>query len=117
MDDAISRLLTVDTSNQRDTVDVGSRNPAERRSAKRVEVRILSRLAYGNFCFQTVSIENLSFSGFKAKCSLKLQKSDRVSLDLPKIGLVRGTVAWAEGGFVGGAFDKAVDIRKSLRAE
>ena len=89
----------------------------ERRAAKRIDVHIRSRLAYGDFCFQAVQIDNLSFTGFRARCSLRLRTNDRVSLDLPSIGLVRGTIAWASESHVGGMFDKAVDIRKTLRSE
>lgn len=84
----------------------------EQRRVRRVEVSIPSRIRHSQFEAATVEIRNLSFYGFRADGSLAVKHGDFVSIDLPRIGLVRARIAWAREGRFGGIFSKAVDVRK-----
>jgi hypothetical protein len=86
----------------------------EKRSGKRLEVSIPSRLRHGGFDQIDVRICNLSFRGFRADCSKELARGDFVSIDLPQIGLVRARIAWCNSGCLGGMFLKATDIRRCI---
>ncbi|PWG03245.1 PilZ domain-containing protein [Sphingosinicella humi] len=86
----------------------------EKRSGKRLNVSIPSRLRHSGFDQADVLICNLSFRGFRAECTEQLTRGDFVSIDLPKIGLVRARVAWCQTGHVGGMFLKATDIRRCV---
>ncbi|HEY9553610.1 PilZ domain-containing protein [Allosphingosinicella sp.] len=87
---------------------------AEKRSGKRLDVSIPSRLRHGGFDQADVRICNLSFRGFRAECEKPLTRGDFVSIDLPQIGLVRARIAWCQSGYVGGMFLKATDIRRCV---
>ena len=84
-----------------------------KRSSRRIDVTIRSRLRYGDFRQAEVQLANLSFGGFCALCAVELERGDFVSIDLPDIGLVRAKVAWCRDGRMGGAFFSPVDIRRS----
>lgn len=83
-----------------------------KRSSRRIDIVIRSRLRYGNFRQTEVELANLSFGGFCAT-GVALQPGEYVSIDLPDIGLVRARIAWCEGDRIGGAFVSPVDIRRS----
>ena len=91
----------------------GTRSGHVKRSARRVDVEIGSRLRYGDFRQTEVQLTNLSFGGFCAHCELDLERGDFVSIDLPDIGLVRARIVWCHSGSLGGAFFSPVDIRRS----
>ena len=84
----------------------------EQRRVRRVEVSIPSRIRHSQFEAAAVEIRNLSFYGFRADGSPAVKHGDYVSIDLPRIGLVRARIAWARDGRFGGIFSKAVDVRK-----
>ena len=84
-----------------------------KRSARRIDVVLRSRLRYGNFRQAEVELANLSFGGFCASCDIELNPGEFVSIDLPGIGLVRARVVWFRGGRIGAAFVSPVDIRRS----
>ena len=84
-----------------------------KRSSRRIDVVIRSRLRYGDFRLTEVELANLSFGGFCATCGIALRPGEWVSIDLPDIGLIRARIAWCEGGRIGGAFVSPVDIRRS----
>jgi hypothetical protein len=84
----------------------------EQRRVRRVEVSIPSRIRHSRFEAAAVEIRNLSFYGFRADGSPELKHGDYVSIDLPRIGLVRARIAWAKDGRIGGIFSKAIDVRK-----
>ena len=84
----------------------------EQRKARRVEVSIPSRIRHSSFEAAAVEIRNLSFYGFRADGSPAVKHGDFVSIDLPRIGLVRARIAWAKEGRFGGIFSKAIDVRK-----
>ncbi len=86
----------------------------EQRKVRRVEVSIPSRVRHSGFEAASVQIRNLSFYGFRADGELGVKHGDFVSIDLPKIGLVRARIAWAKDGRFGGIFSKAVNVRKCL---
>ncbi len=87
----------------------------EKRKARRVEVSIPSRIRHSGFEAAPVNIRNLSFYGFRADGAPPVKHGDFVSIDLPKIGLVRARIAWAWVGRFGGIFSRAVDIRKCFQ--
>ena len=93
---------------------MGSQAIREQRKARRVEVSIPSRIRHSSFEAAAVEIRNLSFYGFRADGSPQVKHGDFVSIDLPKIGLVRARIAWAKEGQFGGIFSKAIDVRKCV---
>lgn len=84
-----------------------------KRTSRRIDVDIPSRLRHGGFRQVEVTLTNLSFGGFCARCELALTPGDFVSVDLPDIGLVRARIAWCRDGLIGGSFFNPVDIRRS----
>jgi len=86
----------------------------EQRRARRVEVSIPSRIRHSSFEASPVEIRNLSFYGFRADGAPPMRHGDYVSIDLPRIGLVRARIAWAHEGRFGAIFSKAVDVRKCV---
>ena len=92
---------------------------SEKRKVRRVEVSIPSRIRHSGFGkgaaeAAPVKIRNLSFYGFRADGEPPVKHGDFVSIDLPKIGLVRARIAWAKDGRFGAIFSNAVDVRKCL---
>ena len=84
-----------------------------KRSARRIDVVVRSRLRYGGCKQVEVELANLSFGGFCAVCGVAFKPGEFVSIDLPDIGLVRARVAWCAGGRIGAGFVSPVDIRRS----
>ena len=87
---------------------------ADKRSGKRLDVSIPSRLRHGGFDQADVTICNLSFRGFRADCGETLTPGEFVSIDLPQIGLVRARIAWCDSGRIGGMFLKPTDVRRCV---
>lgn len=85
--------------------------PLVARRAKRLDVELASRIRYRGMSSVDVTIRDLAFTGFRAACAQSLAEGERISIDLPPFGLVPATIAWCRGGFIGGLFDSAVDIR------
>ncbi len=86
----------------------------EQRRARRVEVSIPSRVRHSSFEAAPVEIRNLSFYGFRADGTPPVKHGDYLSIDLPRIGLVRARVAWVRDGRFGAIFSRAVDVRKCV---
>lgn len=59
-----------------------------------------------------VKLRNISDAGVMAAGSMRVSRGHSVWLDLPNIGLVCGTVAWAAGDRCGIAFDEPVESAK-----
>ncbi len=91
---------------------MASQSIREQRKVRRVEVSIPSRIRHTGFEAASVEIRNLSFYGFRADGAATVKHGDFISIDLPRIGLVRARIAWATEGRFGGIFSKAVDVRK-----
>ncbi|MDB5699746.1 MAG: hypothetical protein JWN69_2550 [Alphaproteobacteria bacterium] len=87
----------------------------ERRSAKRVNLNLETRLLHGGLEHADIVIGDLSFTGFNGETGAPLKKGDYVSVGLPNIGLVRATIKWRRGTKVAGAFHRAVDVRNCFR--
>ena len=87
---------------------------ADKRSGKRLDVSIPSRLRHSGFDQAEVIISNLSFRGFRAECAEPLTPGEFVSIDLPQIGLVRARIAWCHSGRIGGMFLKPMDVRRCV---
>jgi hypothetical protein len=86
----------------------------EQRRARRVGVSIPSRIRHSSFEASPVHIRNLSFYGFRADGTPPVKHGDYVSIDLPRIGLVRARIAWTHEGRFGAIFSRAVDVRKCV---
>ncbi len=86
----------------------------EQRRARRVEVSIPSRVRHSSFEAAAVQIRNISFYGFRADGTPPVKHGDYVSIDLPRIGLVRARIAWARDGRFGAIFSRAIDVRKCV---
>ena len=87
----------------------------ERRSAKRVPLKIETRIRHSGLEHGEIMVGNLSFTGFKGETDVPLKRGDLISIDLPNIGLVRATVKWRDGRRVAGAFHGTVDVRACFR--
>ena len=87
---------------------------SDKRSGKRFDVSIPSRLRHGGFTQAEARLCNLSFRGFRAECGESLRPGAFVSIDLPHIGLVRARIAWCEAGRIGGIFLKPTDVRRCI---
>jgi len=60
-------------------------------------------------CVQYPSIRSLSQSGIRLDGAFGLQPGDAVSVKLPSLEAVSGTVEWSVGGFCGIRFDSPLD--------
>jgi PilZ domain len=89
---------------------------SNRRRHKRKDVMIPSRLLCRAMESCDIEIENISFSGFRARCAPDLEAGSFVSVDLPNVGMVRGRVAWCAAGKIGVAFNRVIDVRRCLEA-
>ncbi len=58
---------------------------------------------------ETVRVRNVSSGGLMAQAPEDFRQGMRVEVTLDGVGVVRGTVAWAEAGRIGIAFDHPVD--------
>jgi hypothetical protein len=87
----------------------------ERRSAKRVNLNLRTRLMHNGQQHADIIIRDLSFTGFRGETELKLMRGALISVGLPNIGLVRATVKWAKDGRMAGAFHRPVDVRTCFR--
>jgi len=57
----------------------------------------------------TVRVRNLSAGGLMAQCARVFERGERVTVDARGVGLVEGTIAWADGDCVGIAFDRPIN--------
>ena len=62
-----------------------------------------------------MTIDDLSFTGFKGRTDVMLKRGDLISVALPHIGLVRATVKWSDAQSFAGEFQRPVDIRTCFR--
>jgi hypothetical protein len=62
-----------------------------------------------------VRVRNLSDGGMMAEAQLRVQRGNRVSIELRNIGAVNGTVAWVQDNRFGIAFDEEIDSQKARR--
>lgn len=58
---------------------------------------------------QMVRVRNVSSGGLMADAPDDFRQSARVEVTLEGVGMVRGSVAWAESGRIGVAFDHPID--------
>ena len=57
-----------------------------------------------------VRLIDCSDTGFRAECEARVQKFDEVTLELPELGPVKASVAWARGHQFGARFIKPIPI-------
>jgi hypothetical protein len=62
----------------------------------------------------TARVRNISAGGVKIDCPRGLPGGTPVEVTLRGVGLVRGTVAWSAGGFVGIRFDSTIDPKLTM---
>ncbi|WP_367274040.1 PilZ domain-containing protein [Erythrobacter sp.] len=62
-----------------------------------------------------VRVRNLSDGGMMAEGSLKVQRGNRVDIELRNIGIVPGSVAWVQDNRIGIAFDEEIDSQLARR--
>lgn len=60
-------------------------------------------------------VRNLSDGGMMGEGMLRVQRGNRVEVDLRNIGVVGGTVAWVQDNRFGIAFDEEIDSQKARR--
>jgi hypothetical protein len=62
-----------------------------------------------------VRVRNLSDGGMMGEGQLRVQRGNRVTVELRNIGAVGGTVAWVQDNRFGVAFDEEIDSQKARR--
>jgi hypothetical protein len=62
-----------------------------------------------------VRVRNLSDGGMMGEGNLRVQRGNRLTIDLRNIGAVAGTVAWVQDNRFGIAFDDEIDSQKARR--
>lgn len=62
-----------------------------------------------------VRVRNLSDGGMMGEGTMRVQRGNRVTIDLRNIGTVGGTVAWVQDNRFGIAFDEEIDSQKARR--
>jgi len=63
-----------------------------------------------------VTIKNLSASGMMAEAATEFSAGDRIEVEIPRIGLVAATVAWARDMRFGARFDVKIDPAAAKRS-
>lgn len=58
----------------------------------------------------TVKVRNLSALGLMGEGGPRVSRGTRLTVDLKRVGAVRGTVAWVQDDRFGVAFDDAADV-------
>ena len=87
----------------------------ERRTGKRINLNMRTRLRYSGQQPADIVVRELSFTGFKGDTNAPLKQGDLISVGLPNIGLVRATVKSSNDGQVAAAFYRSVDVRSCFR--
>jgi hypothetical protein len=62
-----------------------------------------------------VRVRNLSDGGMMGEGHLRVQRGNRLEIDLRNVGMVEGTVAWVHDNRFGVAFDEEIDSQKARR--
>lgn len=62
-----------------------------------------------------VRVRNLSDGGMMGEGTMRVQRGNRVTIELRNIGTVGGTVAWVQDNRFGIAFDEEIDSQKARR--
>jgi hypothetical protein len=62
----------------------------------------------------TARVRNISAGGLKVDCPRGLPGGTPVEVTLRGVGMVRGTIAWSAGGFVGIRFDTEIDPKLTM---
>jgi hypothetical protein len=62
-----------------------------------------------------VRVRNLSDGGMMGESNLRVQRGNRLTIELRNIGAVSGTVAWVQDNRFGVAFDEEIDSQKARR--
>lgn len=88
----------------------------ETRSVARDSLFLLAdiRVEQGGEVFRA-RVRNLSDGGMMGEGQLRVQRGNRVEVDLRNIGVVNGTVAWVQDNRFGIAFDEEIDSQKARR--
>ena len=75
------------------------------------------RLEDGSGRVETVRVRNVSSGGLMAQTSDAFRNGARVTVELEGIGSVGASVAWAEAGRIGIAFDHPIDKARARKAK
>jgi hypothetical protein len=88
----------------------------ETRSVARDSLFLLAdiRVEQGSEVYRA-RVRNLSDGGMMGEGQLRVQRGNRVEIDLRNIGVVNGTVAWVQDNRFGIAFDEEIDSQKARR--
>ncbi|MFN4239979.1 MAG: PilZ domain-containing protein [Erythrobacter cryptus] len=62
-----------------------------------------------------VRVRNLSDGGMMGEGQIRVQRGNRLTIELRNIGAVGGTVAWVQDNRFGVAFDEEIDSQKARR--
>lgn len=66
----------------------------------------------GSDAVYSVEVRNLSSTGLMAEGSARVLRGTVISIELPQVGWVDGTVAWTQGNRFGIAFIDPVDAKR-----
>jgi hypothetical protein len=88
----------------------------ETRSVARDSLFLLADISVEqNAEIHRVRVRNLSDGGMMGEGQLRVQRGNRVTVELRNIGAVGGTVAWVQDNRFGVAFDEEIDSQKARR--
>ena len=91
---------------------------AETRSVSRDSLFLLANVRVENDAdLFRVRVRNLSDGGMMAEGNLKVQRGNRVEIELRNIGRVGGSVAWVQDQRFGIAFDQEIDSQEARHSD
>jgi hypothetical protein len=89
---------------------------ADARSAPRDSLFMLADLRVEQSAeARRVRVRNLSDAGMMGEGQIRIQRGNRVAVELRSVGTVYGTVAWVQDDRFGVAFDHDIDSQKARR--
>jgi hypothetical protein len=96
--------------------DPGDDGAEHGRRDERDSLFLLARIRpEGTPAFESVRVRNVSSGGLMAQVGAGYRPGIRVDVELEGVGAVGGSVAWAEAGRIGIAFDHPVDKARARK--
>jgi hypothetical protein len=94
----------------------GDESGEHNRRDERDSLFLLARIRpEGGATFENVRVRNVSSGGLMAQVGSGYRPGMRVDVELDGVGAVEGSVAWAEAGRIGIAFDHPVDKARARK--
>lgn len=84
----------------------------DRRRKDRVSTRVPTLLSTSGYFGISVTLRDISESGFRIEAGVYMPPQSLVRLKLPSLGMVVGKVVWSKDGEIGGQFVNPVSIQR-----